>query len=339
MGRPRQRRPRDRVRGDLRLPPRAGAQVSDRAGSRGRPRHRRRPRSLQEARVGRPASFRPRRHERRGQSAAPSNVAAAAARRISPVALPRPRRGADSARTVRGGFKPLEDAVATAELAGEPPLRRTRGSCSCSSATSRARRTAGASARRPLRTTRSGSARRERRSGASRAWRVLAWINGRACRYGAAAEAFERAIDYARRAGDVRQERRASLQYVQAAVYGPTPVEEAIVTVREVMERVEGDRQAGAVVVSSSGSSRRCGATSIEHASCTTRRSSRSKTSGYPSMRRRFPSTRAASSSSSATSKCGGGGGGQHLVQHIVLDYLPVVIASNHLLICLTFFD
>jgi tetratricopeptide (TPR) repeat protein len=85
--------------------------------------------------------------------------------------------------------------------------------------------------------------------GLARAWRVVAWINGRACRYGAAAEAFERAIDHARRAGDVRQERRASVQYVQAAVFGPTPVDEAIVSCQEVVKRVEGDRQAGAVVV------------------------------------------------------------------------------------------
>src|SRR5512132_1259065 len=86
-------------------------------------------------------------------------------------------------------------------------------------------------------------------TGLARAWRVLAWIDGRACRYGAAADAFERAIEHARLAGDVRQERRASVQYAQAAVYGPTPVDEGILRVQEVAARVEGDRQAGAVVV------------------------------------------------------------------------------------------
>src|SRR5262249_1420537 len=85
--------------------------------------------------------------------------------------------------------------------------------------------------------------------GLSRAWRLLAWINGRACRYGAAAEAFERAIDYARRAGDGRQERRASVQYAQVAVLGSTPVDEAIESCQELVQRVEGDRQAGAAVV------------------------------------------------------------------------------------------
>jgi class 3 adenylate cyclase/tetratricopeptide (TPR) repeat protein len=86
-------------------------------------------------------------------------------------------------------------------------------------------------------------------TGLARAWRVLAWINGRGCRYGAAAEAFERAIEYAGLAGDVRQERRASVQYAQAAVYGPTPVDEGIHRCEDVAVRVEGDRQAGAVVV------------------------------------------------------------------------------------------
>ena len=85
-------------------------------------------------------------------------------------------------------------------------------------------------------------------AGVARAWRVLASINGRACRYGAAAVALEQAIDHARRAGDVRQERRASVQYAQAAVYGPTPVEEGILRCEEIARRAEGDRQAEAVV-------------------------------------------------------------------------------------------
>jgi len=85
--------------------------------------------------------------------------------------------------------------------------------------------------------------------GLSRAWRALAWINGRACRYGATAQAFERAIEHARSAGDVRQERRASVQYGQVAVYGPTPIKEGIARCKELAVRVEGDRQAGAVIV------------------------------------------------------------------------------------------
>jgi predicted ATPase/class 3 adenylate cyclase len=85
--------------------------------------------------------------------------------------------------------------------------------------------------------------------GLARAWRVVAWINGRACRYAAAAEAFERAIQHARLAGDVRQERRASTQYALVAVYGPTPVDEGITRCEEVAARVQGDRQAEAVIL------------------------------------------------------------------------------------------
>jgi len=85
--------------------------------------------------------------------------------------------------------------------------------------------------------------------GLARAWRVLAWISGKACRYGVVADALERAIEHARSAGDVRQERRASTQYVLAAVYGPTPVEEGILRCEEVAARVQGDRQAEAAVI------------------------------------------------------------------------------------------
>jgi class 3 adenylate cyclase/tetratricopeptide (TPR) repeat protein len=85
-------------------------------------------------------------------------------------------------------------------------------------------------------------------AGVARGWRVLAWISSTACRYGAAVAELERAIDHARRAGDVRQERRASVQYAQIAVYGPTPVDEGIQRCEEVADRAQGDRQAEAVV-------------------------------------------------------------------------------------------
>src|SRR5581483_10781704 len=47
-------------------------------------------------------------------------------------------------------------------------------------------------------------------AGLARAWRLLGWIAGRAWRLGETADALQRAIECARRAGDVRQERRAS---------------------------------------------------------------------------------------------------------------------------------
>jgi len=85
--------------------------------------------------------------------------------------------------------------------------------------------------------------------GLARACRVLAWISQNGGRYGEAVAFLERAIANARRAGDVRQERRASTQYAAAAVYGPTPVDECIVRCNEVVARVEGDRQAEAAIV------------------------------------------------------------------------------------------
>jgi predicted ATPase/class 3 adenylate cyclase len=85
--------------------------------------------------------------------------------------------------------------------------------------------------------------------GLARAWRLVAWRSGQACRYGDAAAALEQAIERARRAGDIRQERRASTQYALAAVYGPTAVEDGIARCEEVARRVAGDRQAEAAIV------------------------------------------------------------------------------------------
>jgi ATP/maltotriose-dependent transcriptional regulator MalT len=84
--------------------------------------------------------------------------------------------------------------------------------------------------------------------GLARAWRLIAWSSLNACRYEASAAELGRAIDHARRAGDVRQERRASTQYAAAAVYGPMPVDECIATCEEIAARVAGDRQAEAAV-------------------------------------------------------------------------------------------
>ena len=86
-------------------------------------------------------------------------------------------------------------------------------------------------------------------AGLARAWRIVAWTSANASHLAAAAAALDQAIEHARRAGDVRQVRRASTQYAVAAVYGPTPVEECIARCEEVAARVEGDRQAEAAVV------------------------------------------------------------------------------------------
>jgi tetratricopeptide (TPR) repeat protein len=83
----------------------------------------------------------------------------------------------------------------------------------------------------------------------ARAYRLLAWAEGKACRYAAAADALRQAIDHARKAGDIRQERRASTAYALTSAHGPTPVQEALARCAEVAERVAGDRQAEAAVM------------------------------------------------------------------------------------------
>ena len=83
----------------------------------------------------------------------------------------------------------------------------------------------------------------------ARAYRLLAWVDGKACRYGAAAESLGKAIEHARAAGDIRQERRASTAYALTSATGPTPVEEALERCAEVAEGVAGDRQAEALIL------------------------------------------------------------------------------------------
>ena len=80
-------------------------------------------------------------------------------------------------------------------------------------------------------------------AGLAMAWRLLAWAAGTACRFGDAAEASRKAVEHARLAGDVRQERRAATAYAAAASLGPTLVDEAIDRCEAAMEQTAGDRQ------------------------------------------------------------------------------------------------
>jgi predicted ATPase/class 3 adenylate cyclase len=144
----------------------------------------------------------------------------------------------------------LEDAVATAELAGEPTL-----AANARLVRQFVRLLAGHTDGWTDEATQAAEeaiALCERETddvGLARAWRVLAWINGTACRYGAAADALERAVEHARLASDIRQERRASTQYALAALFGPTPVAEGIARCEEVAAHVVGDRQAEGAVL------------------------------------------------------------------------------------------
>jgi tetratricopeptide (TPR) repeat protein len=86
-------------------------------------------------------------------------------------------------------------------------------------------------------------------AGLAMAWRLLAWAAGTACRFGDAAEASRHAVEHARLAGDLRQERRAATAYAAAASLGPTLVDEAIDRCEAAMEQTEGDRQSEAALL------------------------------------------------------------------------------------------
>jgi predicted ATPase/class 3 adenylate cyclase len=87
-------------------------------------------------------------------------------------------------------------------------------------------------------------------AGLAAAYRLLAWAHGTTCRFGEVVAAAERAIEYAGRAADERQRRWASAQYAIAAVWGPTPVPEAIARCEEILEQVRGYRRTEGLVKS-----------------------------------------------------------------------------------------
>ena len=73
--------------------------------------------------------------------------------------------------------------------------------------------------------------------------RLQVGLHGTANRYGQAAAASEQVIDHARAAGDTRLERRGVGSYAASALYGPTPVSEAIERSEELLAGVSGDRR------------------------------------------------------------------------------------------------
>ena len=86
-------------------------------------------------------------------------------------------------------------------------------------------------------------------AGLARAWRLLTWSHGTALQFGLAADSAEHALEHARLAGDVRQETRAATSYPQAALFGSTPVVEAIERCEEILGQVSRDRHAEALVL------------------------------------------------------------------------------------------
>ena len=78
----------------------------------------------------------------------------------------------------------------------------------------------------------------------AKAWRMVAFVHGTVCRWQETADALERAIHYARMAGDARQTARLSGSYVMALSEGPTPAPEAIARAEEALRLGLVDRQA-----------------------------------------------------------------------------------------------
>jgi tetratricopeptide (TPR) repeat protein len=83
----------------------------------------------------------------------------------------------------------------------------------------------------------------------ARAWRLVMNAHGVARRFGEAAAAAEQAGQHARLAGDARQEARAASGYAMAALYGPTPVVEAIARCERVLAESPGDKRLEGLVL------------------------------------------------------------------------------------------
>jgi class 3 adenylate cyclase/tetratricopeptide (TPR) repeat protein len=78
--------------------------------------------------------------------------------------------------------------------------------------------------------------------GLAKAWWLKSEVHVNACRWGARAENIERALEYAKRAGDVGEQATLSAILVQALHYGPTPVPAALRRCEELLGSLAGDR-------------------------------------------------------------------------------------------------
>jgi predicted ATPase len=83
--------------------------------------------------------------------------------------------------------------------------------------------------------------------GQARAWRLLTFVNWEACRWGASEWAAEQMIEHARLAGNTVMEARVLPALAICALYGPTPVPEAIELCHDLLRRTGADRKAMAV--------------------------------------------------------------------------------------------
>jgi predicted ATPase len=83
--------------------------------------------------------------------------------------------------------------------------------------------------------------------GLARAWRLLTFAYWTVSQYGRAAEAADQMIRHATQAGDETTARRYASGLAQSALFGPTPVSEAIAICEQVLGRVTDDRKATAI--------------------------------------------------------------------------------------------
>jgi predicted ATPase/class 3 adenylate cyclase len=76
--------------------------------------------------------------------------------------------------------------------------------------------------------------------GLAKAYRLLGWAHGTQYHFREVESAVERGIEYARLAGDLREERSNSTTYAMAGLFGPAPVPDAIARCDEVLGVVAG---------------------------------------------------------------------------------------------------
>jgi tetratricopeptide (TPR) repeat protein len=85
-------------------------------------------------------------------------------------------------------------------------------------------------------------------AGLALASRLKVGIYGTANRFAESVTAAEQVISESKLAGDPRLERRGAVGYAQAALYGPTPVDEAIARCEELAAAAVGDRRTEALI-------------------------------------------------------------------------------------------
>jgi class 3 adenylate cyclase len=88
-------------------------------------------------------------------------------------------------------------------------------------------------------------------SALAKAWRLLASVHGRACRFGEEAKAGRKAMELARRAGDRRQELRSAAAYAMSMAYGRTHLRDAVAECERILAGAEGDRRTEGLVLGS----------------------------------------------------------------------------------------